>query len=260
MKKTTKKYIIQGLKVALIAVFGVLFIAILIKARLQAGESVCNEIQVNVKNADKFQFIAENEIIDFINNNGKDVVINQRLKDVSKSEIEARIEQSEYIEKADVFTNFEGKMRVDVTQKNPIYRVFNNNGVSYYVSNKGESIPISSKFTPRLIVATGNLSKQLTSKNLKIREDLLELVAFINESSFWEAMIGQIEVANNGDFLLYSKIDEHVVNIGNTDNLEDKFKYLQIFYKEAIKNVDWKQYEEINLKFKGQIICKKKIT
>ena len=126
------------------------------------------------------------------------------------------------------------------------------------MSNKGESIPISSKFTPRLIVATGNLSKQLTSKNLKIREDLLELVAFIYESSFWEAMIGQIEVANNGDFLLYSKIDEHVVNIGNTDNLEDKFKYLQIFYKEAIKNVDWKQYEEINLKFKGQIICKKK--
>ena len=87
MKKTTKKYIIQGLKVALIAVFGVLFIAILIKARLQAGESVCNEIQVNVKNADKFQFIAENEIIDFINNNGKDVVINQRLKDVDYKRI-----------------------------------------------------------------------------------------------------------------------------------------------------------------------------
>ena len=149
-------------------------------------------------------------------------------------------------------------MRVDVTQKIPVYRVFNNNGVSYYVSNKGESIPISSKFTPRLIVATGDFSKQLTTKNIKLHEDLLELVAFINKNSFWEAMIGQIKVANNGDFLLYSKIDEHVVNIGNTDNIEDKFKYLQIFYKKALKNVDWKRYEEINLKFKGQIICKKK--
>ncbi len=258
MKKKTKKYIIQGLKVALIMVFGILFIVILIKASLQASETVCNEIQVNVKNADEFQFIAENEIIDCINNYGKDVVINQRLKDISTSEIEARIEQSEYIEKADVFTNFEGKMRVDVIQKTPIYRVFNNNGVSYYVSNKVESIPISSKFTPRLIVATGNLSKQPTTKNIKLHEDLLELVAFINRNSFWEAMIGQVEVANNGDFLLYSKIDEHVVNLGNTDNLEDKFKLLQLFYKKAIKKVDWKQYEEINLKFKGQIICKKK--
>ena len=260
MKKTRKRYIIQGLKVALIMVFGILFTAILIKARLQAGESVCNEIQVIVKNGDEFQFITENEIIDCINNYGKDVVINQRLKDISKSEIEARIEQSEYIEKADVFTNFEGKMRVDIIQKIPVYRVFNNNGVSYYVSNKGESIPISSKFTPRLIVATGDLSKQLTTKNIKLHEDLLELVAFINKNSFWEAMIGQIKVANNGDFLLYSKIDEHVVNIGNTDNIEDKFKYLQIFYKKALKNVDWKRYEEINLKYKGQIICKKKIT
>jgi cell division protein FtsQ len=102
------------------------------------------------------------------------------------------------------------------------------------------------------------LSKQLTTDNIKLHEDLLELVAFINRNSFWEAMIGQIEVANNGDFLLYSKIDEHVVNLGNTDNLEDKFKFLQVFYKKAIKKVDWKQYEEINLKFKGQIICKKK--
>lgn len=258
MKDSTKKNIIRGLKVVLIFVFATLFIAVLITARLNANEVVCNEIQVKVKDSEQLKFINDQEVLDFINNYGQDLVINQKLKDVSKSAIEKRIEQSDYVEKADVFTNFEGKMRVDVTQKKPIYRVFNNKGVSYYVSEKGESIPISSKFTPRLIVATGNVFNQDSPENRKIHEELLYLVGFINENPFWEAMIGQIEVANNGDFLLYPKIDEHRVNLGNTDNLEEKFRYLQIFYKEAIKNVNWKKYKEINLKFKGQIICIKK--
>lgn len=258
MKKAAKGNIIRGLKVVLIFVFAILFIALLITARINANEIVCSEIQVNVKNVDDLKFITDKEILDYINNNGQDVVINQKLKDISKSDIEKRIEQSEYVAKADVFTNFEGKMKVDVEQKKPIYRVFNNKGVSYYVNKKGESIPISSKFTPRLIVATGNLSNQDTPENLKIHEELLLLVNFINANPFWEAMIGQIHVANNDDYILYSKIDEHRVNLGNTENLEDKFKYLEIFYKEAIKNVDWKKYEEINLKYKGQIICTKK--
>lgn len=258
MKKATKNNIIRGLKVALIFVFAVLFIAVLVTARINASKIVCSEIQVNVKNKEELKFLSDREILDFINNYGQDIVINQKLKDVSKSDIEKRIEQSDYVAKADVFTNFEGNMRVDVTQKKPIYRVFNNKGVSYYVSEKGESIPFSTKFTPRLIVATGNLSNQDTPENLKVHEDLLQIVDFINASPFWEAMIGQIEVAKNGDFLLYPKIDEHRVIIGNIDNLEEKFKYLQIFYKEAIKNIDWKKYKEINLKFKGQIICTKK--
>ena len=162
---------------------------------------------------------------------------------------------SQYVDKADVYTNLDGKMRVDVSQKIPVYRVFNTAGVSYYVSENGESIPISSKFTPRLIVTTGNLSSQGVES---VHQELLSIVRFIQGDDFWEALIGQIEVEENGDFILYPKIDEHRINLGNTERLEEKFRLLQIFYGEALKNVNWKLYKEINLKFKGQIICIKK--
>ena len=71
-------------------------------------------------------------------------------------------------------------------------------------------------------------------------------------------MVGQIYRAKNGDFILYPKIAEHKVILGSLDNLEEKFSYLTIFYKEAIKKIDWTKYESINLKYKGQIICTKK--
>jgi cell division protein FtsQ len=149
------------------------------------------------------------------------------------------------------------RFKVYVDQKNPIYRVFNNQGVSYYVCENGEIIPNSSNFTPRLLVATGYLSNRNEGSD-SLHLEIIELVNFINQDEFWNAMIGQVHVAINGDIVLIPKIGEHQVILGSIDNLEEKFKFLYIFYKEALQNVDWQQYSSINLKFKGQIICTKK--
>jgi cell division protein FtsQ len=257
MSSTLKHNIKKGLQVLGIFIFAALFIAILITAKAHIGDVVCNDIEVSIAEQDDIHFVDEKDILDYINNNGASLVINQRLKDIDKSEIEARIEKNAYVANAEVFTNFEGKIKVKVEQKNPIYRVFNNKGVSYYVSNTGESIPISSKFTPRLIVATGYLPEKSSEEALSLNQQILTLVNFINEDEFWNAMIGQFYLTKNGDFILYPKIGEHKVILGSADNLEEKFKYLNIFYKEAIKKVDWKKYNTINLKFKGQIICTK---
>ena len=252
MKKETKRKIILGMKMLLMLVLLVLFMALIIYARNREQDVICHEIDVHIKNGNEWKFLNEQDILAFINNNGQNIVINQVLKDVSLRDVEERIEMSQYVDKADVYTNLDGKMRVDVSQKIPVYRVFNTAGVSYYVSENGESIPISSKFTPRLIVTTGNLSSQGVES---VHQELLSIVRFIQGDDFWEALIGQIEVEENGDFILYPKIDEHRINLGNTERLEEKFRLLQIFYGEALKNVNWKLYKEINLKFKGQIIC-----
>jgi cell division protein FtsQ len=39
--------------------------------------------------------------------------------------------------------------------------------------------------------------------------------------------------------------------------VREKFEKLKIFYREAIPYEGWDKYEEINLKFKRQIVCKK---
>jgi cell division protein FtsQ len=252
-----KQNIIKGLKVAGIFIIAILFAAILITSKVSMGEVVCNEIEVKIVNGDEVHFINQQDVLDYINNNGQSLVINQRIKDIDKSEIEVRIEKNSYVANAEVFTNFEGKIKVKVEQKNPIYRVFNNNGVSYYVDQFGGNIPISSKFTPRLIVVTGYLPENSSEEAKSKTQEIINLVNFIEEDEFWDAMIGQFYLAKNGDFILYPKISEHKVILGSADNLEEKFKYLNIFYKEAIKKVDWTKYNTINLKYKGQIICTK---
>ena len=106
-------------------------------------------------------------------------------------------------------------------------------------------------------MATGYLTNSSLPSDT-INKRLNDIISFINKDEFLEAMIGQIDVTKSGDFILYPKIAEHYVIFGSTSNMEDKFKRLKIFYKKALKFVNWKQYESINLKYKNQIICTKK--
>lgn len=187
------------------------------------------------------------------------MVLNKKIKDIYTNDIERRIEENNYVENAEVFSNFEGSIKVNIEQKNPVYRVFNNQGVSYYVDKDATHIPISTKFTPRLIVATGYIPSNADKEKQQVVEtNLYKLVQFIESNSFWSALIGQIYVEANGDFVLYPKIEGQKIVLGDTTDLEQKFRKLQIFYKEGLKNINWQQYESINLKYKGQIICTKK--
>ncbi|MEO0044740.1 MAG: hypothetical protein RL329_4189, partial [Bacteroidota bacterium] len=45
---------------------------------------------------------------------------------------------------------------------------------------------------------------------------------------------------------------------GNLDDLEDKLKRVKIFYQEGIPYEGWKKYGIINVKYKGQVVCKKR--
>ena len=171
--------------------------------------------------------------------------------------LEERLEKHSFIENVEVYFNFEGALKIDVVQKKPLYRIINNNNVSYYISEKAYRVPLSSIFTPRLIVATGYVPNVEDISTDKVNQNLWELVHFIQADPFWNAMFGQIEVTRNGDFILYPKLTGHNVMLGNVDDMEEKFRKLKIFYQEALNKTDWIKYKQINLKYKGQIICSK---
>ena len=43
-----------------------------------------------------------------------------------------------------------------------------------------------------------------------------------------------------------------------SENMEDKFDNLSLFYKSGVQQTGWKKYKEINLKYKDQIVCIKR--
>ena len=237
--------------------FAIVFIAIITIAGFKQNEVVCNKIVVNITDKNEVKFISEKDVRSIMQNGKNGVLTNKKISSLDLKELEEILEKNAFIDNAEVYSNFDGAIQIDVVQKKPLYRIINNKNVSYYISDKSYKVPLSTNFTPRLILATGFIpNKDDISKDL-VNIQLNKLIKHIKSDAFWDAMITQVEVKANGDFVLIPKIRGHTVLLGTTEDLESKFSKLKIFYQKALKKTDWEQYKEINLKYKGQLICSK---
>ena len=58
---------------------------------------------------------------------------------------------------------------------------------------------------------------------------------------------------------LYPAVGGHKIIFGTTEDMEEKFEKLKVFYKEGLSSIDsWTNYSVINLKYKNQVVCIKK--
>jgi cell division protein FtsQ len=138
------------------------------------------------------------------------------------------------------------------------------------LDEEGFQMPVSEKYSPRVLVFTGNIydpSTELSARELDLSpeldkmymaDEIFKLAKFIKDDEFWSAQIQQVNVNSKSEFELIPTVGDHRVMFGNLENMEGKFNKLFVFYKEGLNNTDWEKYDTINVKFKHQIICTKK--
>lgn len=186
-------------------------------------------------------------------------------------EIEKILAADPHVDRAHVYRNIDGAVHVKLSQRQALVRVINYQNESYYIDIKGRLMPVSNKYTPRVLVATGHIyapyspvvalnepyREKSNIKNEKILRELYQLAEFISTQPFWNAYISQVHVTASGEFELIPKNAYPVVEFGKADRLEEKFEKLMVFYQNGLTRVGWNQYRRINIKFSNQVICSK---
>ena len=92
-------------------------------------------------------------------------------------------------------------------------------------------------------------------------DDIYRISAYVCNDPLFHSLVGQMHLEKNGDFILVPVVGDQKIIFGtahSTQDVESKFEKLKIFYTEAIAYEGWTKYAEINLKYEGQIVCKKK--
>lgn len=194
-----------------------------------------------------------------------DTLVGKKLSEINSVAIEDDINEIDFIENANVYTTLTGLMKINVSQRNPIVRVMNKFGQSYYIGEKGNLIPVKAGYSSRVPVASGNISYRFSDTlNLRLSttnselKDLYVLSTYIYNDVFLKAQIEQIYLNQDKEFELVPKVGRHLVLFGDISNMEIKFDKLKIFYDKGMKKAGWDTYKTINLKFKDQVICEKK--
>ncbi len=236
-----------------------LFIIVLTSAVRKQNELTCKNLIVKVDYKSGLAFLSENEVKTSINYLSGGNLSGKKLSHVDFAMLEKETEKNPYVENAEIFVDRKQNVSVEITQKRPILRILNNDGVGFYISEKNERIPLSDKFTAHVAIAVGNIEMYENAKRDSIvLNALFNLIQYVRKDEFLHALVDHVYVNENGEIDLIPKITGHIIRFGNAhEKIEEKFNRLKIFYKEGMSKVGWDKYKAIDLRYNGQVVCEK---
>jgi cell division protein FtsQ len=241
--------------------FILLTIIILLSAVARKKGSISEETVVEVLPLpDGSKLITEKEVKNALNKAFGNNLEGIELADLEVERIERVLEDDPFVMDANAYLDQHNEIHVRIQQREPLLRIMDNNGGNYYLDKNGAKMPTSKNYAARVLVATGNIpphSPDFLDKKRNALKDLYVLTNRILEDEFLANFIQQIHLNSVGDFVLVPLIGDQKIILGSVNKLEAKITKLKTFYREGMPYMGWNKYKSINLKFTGQVVCKR---
>lgn len=163
--------------------------------------------------------------------------------------LEKTIDSHPMIDKSEVSVSVDGVLKAVVKQRTPIARI-TGDGVSFYVDYKGSTMPLSSNYTARVLLVSGEI-------NDKNREKFAKLFRVIYDDVFLKKNIIGMQIMPNGSVLLLNRNYNFKIDFGQLINVEQKFMNYKAFFQKVVLDSSIKKYKKIDLRFTEQVVCTK---
>lgn len=244
-------------EIKITALLAVVFLLIAVSERKQGTIAVKN-IVIKVENIEGNQFIDEGDVADLMQL-GEENLKGASLEKLNMKELEKRIRMNRFVKDAQLYSDLKGNLVVKAKLRRPIARLVRNDGPDGYIAEDGTVMPVSDKFTTRVVLISGSYIRGLLSlENLNQTEEtrnLMKMLEMIREDDFWRAQVAQLDIDSKGRVNILPQIGGQTIEFGVAENLEIKFKKMRIFYKEILPQKGWNTYKRVNLEYEGQIIA-----
>lgn len=226
----------------------------------------CKEINISVKRPDGNEYILEEEIKNIVMMYCTDETDSSESNELTISKIEEAIRSNPAVASCEVYRTVNGSLHAEVLQRRTIGRIINAMGESFYLDEEGWMMPALIGRPARVVVVTGDIFESYSPRPyylendsaavISILDEVYSLLKFTDKHSFWKAQLEQIVVNKDKSFILIPKVGNHEIHFGKIDNMEGKFKKLEIFYQRGMTAEGWKGYKVVDVQYKNQIICR----
>ena len=182
-----------------------------------------------------------------IENNRDAQSIDKDKLDLNK--LEKVLNNHEMIEKSQVFVSVDGVLKALVKQKTPIARVFDGDK-SFYIDYEGNVMPLSTNFTARVPLVSGEINKKNSKK-------LSELFRIIHDDEFLKKNIIGVQIMSNGSLKMGNRNFNYQIDFGGVQRMKAKFNNYKAFFQKAVLDSSLHKYKTIDLRFAQQVVCTK---
>ena len=244
-------------QVKAVIALAVLFMSIGFSERQQESNTV-KDIIIKIDNFHENHFIDEQDIVRLMQLDQENLK-GAPLSRINLKEIENNIKSDRFVKDAELYSDIKGNLVVRAELRRPIARIIRENGPDVYLGEDGTIMPVSEKFTARVVLISGQYTHQFMKlQNIYNHEDgseIMDMLMTIRDDDFWRAQITQLDFDKKGRIILLPQIGNQSIEFGRAEQLNLKLKKLKIFYKEILPQMGWNKYKRISLEFDGQIVA-----
>ena len=248
------KRIRKEVKVILILMLAISSIAFVQKRQ---SATTCNSIRINIINPESSNFVDEKEVAKLITGDRSVALVGNTYGRINLKEIETRTETNTYIQEAEAYKDHRGDLIVDAYIARPIARIIRTGKPDHYITDKGNLVETSTKYTSRVLLITGDY---VSNFKHNLRKDssqqvLFNFLEYIYNNPFWKAQIAEIDIDRDGEMVIYPQVTKQYIQFGTLDEWPEKMEKLKIFYMKILPFKGWNAYSRVNLIYENQIIC-----
>jgi len=197
----------------------------------------------------------------------------QKVHELNIPGLEKALNEMPEVRSANVFREIGSAWNIQLELRKPIARIFNKYGESFYIDSDGVLMNRLDLHVARTVVFSGNIKDKFFKgnikdiinndylKSIKILDDIYRISSYVCNDLLLYHLIAQVHIDDAGNFLLIPIADGVTIYFGKADSdqqVADKFERLKIVYRHGLPYEGWNKYEEINLSYDGQIVCRKR--
>lgn len=257
-----KRNIRRVIFICIWALAGAGVIVLLVAAVNSRNQQTCKGYDIDINGrAEGHWFIDKNDVVDVLTSNKTITIRNKKIESFDLNRLEARLEKEVWIKDAELYFDNQGILKVEVEEREPIARIFNSQGQSFYIDSTGHRLPLSDKMSARLPVFTGfpgDAKKVKTKADKKLVKHIKELSLYLLKDPFWMAQVSQIDITPSREFEIVPTVGNHLIEFGDGTDHEKKFQRLFVFYKQVLAKTGMEKYERIKVQYDKQVIGVKK--
>lgn len=229
---------------------------LLMAAISKRNKGLCNDYSITIKGVRSNYFIDKKDVEQLLKKTAKGDIKGQLVSDINLHELERMLESNTWISDAELYFDNKDVLHVAITEKEPIARLFSTDGNSFYIDKAGERMPLSEKLSARVPVFTGFPGKKkLSAADSVLLRNVTAVANYIFTDSFWLAQVAQIDITPERNFEMIPVVGNHIVKMGQGENIEKQFNRLMIFYKQVLSKTGFDKYKIIDVQYTDQVVA-----
>lgn len=226
---------------------------------------LCKNVRIEIIDSLENSFVTKSDIKTFLDREyGK--YVGTPIDSLNLTKIEKIVNGRSAVLKSQAFVTKDGILNIRVTQRRPVVRFQKQDG-GFYADAEGYIFPLQKAYASHVQVIDGNIPLAANSGykgTIDKKEErewfrsVMNVVNYIENNRKWRGKVVQIHIDANQDLIIVPREGNEIFRFGKPDDIQDKFSRMEKYYTHIIPAKGQDTYKEVDLKYKGQIVCRRK--